>query len=120
MIPIGPPLVWGGAAIWLFNQESYGLAFFMVMWGVFAISSIDNVVRPYLISQSNHLSLLLNVLGVFGGVVAFGFIGIFIGPPILVVGLTLIRAWTAHPLKTTERSHSKHIKEITETDHQPL
>jgi predicted PurR-regulated permease PerM len=113
MIPIGPPLVWGGAAIWLFNQDAYGWAFFMVLWGVFAISSIDNLVRPYLISQSNHLSLLLNVLGVFGGIVAFGFIGIFIGPPILVVGLTLIRAWTEHPIKVIEAARNKRTSEAT-------
>lgn len=105
MIPIGPPLVWGGAAIWLFNQELYGWAFFMVVWGIFAISSIDNVVRPYLISQSNQLSLLVNVLGVFGGIIAFGFIGIFIGPPILVVGLTLARVWTERPLQTMQVSN---------------
>lgn len=102
LIPIGPPFIWGGAAIWLFNEQQYGWAFFMVLWGIFAISSIDNLVRPYLITQSNRLSLLLNVLGVFGGILAFGFIGIFIGPPILVVGLTLVRAWTAHPERVTE------------------
>lgn len=101
MIPIGPPLVWGAASLWLFNEGAYGWAIFMVVWGIFAISSIDNVVRPYLITQSNHLSLLLNVLGVFGGIIAFGFIGIFIGPPILVVGLTLVRAWTAPPVPNT-------------------
>lgn len=95
LIPIGPPLVWGAATLWLFDQQAYGWGVFMILWGVFAISSIDNLVKPYLITQSNQLSILLNVLGVFGGIIAFGFIGIFIGPPILVVGLTLMRAWTA-------------------------
>jgi predicted PurR-regulated permease PerM len=93
MIPVGPPLVWGGAAIWLFVQGSIGWGIFMVAWGLFAISSIDNVIKPYLISRASSLPLLLILLGVFGGIVAFGFIGIFIGPPMLAVGLTLMQLW---------------------------
>jgi len=94
MVPIGPPLIWGGATFWLFNQGSIGWAIFMALWGFFVISSIDNIVKPYLISRGSGLPLLLIVLGVFGGIVAFGFIGIFIGPPLLAVGLTLARLWT--------------------------
>jgi len=100
--PIGPPLLWGGASVWLLYQGSWGWAIFMVLWGVFAISSIDNLVKPYLISRGSSLSLLLITLGVFGGIVAFGFIGLFIGPPILAVGLTLLRLWTVHPVVETE------------------
>ena len=98
MVPVGPPLLWGGASFWLFYQGDWGWAVFMALWGVLAISSIDNLVRPYFISRRSSLSLLLITLGVFGGVAAFGFIGIFIGPPILAVGLTLIRLWTPHPV----------------------
>jgi predicted PurR-regulated permease PerM len=97
MIPVGPPLVWGGAAIWLFYQGSIGWAIFMVAWGLLAISSIDNFVKPYLISRSSSLPMLLIVFGVFGGIVAFGFIGVFIGPPMLAVGLTLAQLWIAQP-----------------------
>ncbi|MEK8034098.1 AI-2E family transporter [Ideonella sp. DXS29W] len=94
MVPVGPPLVWGGAAIWLFVQGSVGWGIFMVAWGLFAISSIDNVIKPYLISRASSLPLLLILLGVFGGIVAFGFIGIFIGPPMLAIGLTLVQLWS--------------------------
>lgn len=97
MVPIGPPLVWGGAAIWLFVQGSLGWGIFMVVWGLFAISSIDNFIKPYLISRASSLPLLLILLGVFGGIVAYGFIGVFIGPPMLAVGLTLLRLWTEPP-----------------------
>ncbi|QPF75967.1 AI-2E family transporter [Roseateles sp. DAIF2] len=93
MVPIGPPLVWGGATVWLFYQGSVGWAIFMLLWGLLAISSIDNFVKPYLISRSSSLPLLLIVLGVFGGILAFGFIGVFIGPPVLAVGLTLVQLW---------------------------
>lgn len=95
LIPVGPPLVWGGATIWLFYQGAIGWAIFMLVWGLVVISSIDNFVKPYLISRSSSLPLLLIVLGVFGGIVAFGFIGIFIGPPMLAVGLTLTQLWTS-------------------------
>lgn len=97
LMPIGPPLIWGGATVWLVFHDETGWAIFMFMWGLLFISTIDNVVKPYLISRSSNLPLLLIVLGVFGGVIAFGFIGVFIGPPVLAVGLTLVQLWIARP-----------------------
>lgn len=93
LIPVGPPLIWGSAAIWLFYQGSIGWSIFLVLWGLLGISSIDNFLKPYLISRTSNLPMLLIVLGVFGGIVSFGFVGIFIGPPILAIGLTLVRHW---------------------------
>jgi predicted PurR-regulated permease PerM len=102
IIPIGPPLLWGGACIWLYSKGAYGWAIFMALWGVFVISSIDNLVRPYLISRGSKLSLLLIVIGMFGGIAAYGFIGIFIGPPILAVGLGVFGLWTARAVARTD------------------
>lgn len=93
IVPFGPPLVWGGATAWLAYEGRMGWAVFMALWGLLAISTIDNLVKPYLISRSARLPVLLIVLGVFGGVIAFGFIGLFIGPPVLAVGLTLVQLW---------------------------
>jgi predicted PurR-regulated permease PerM len=90
VIPVGPPLVWGGAALWLYNHGEHGWAIFLALYGLLAISSIDNLVKPILISHSSHQPLLLVVLGVLGGAFAFGFIGIFLGPTLLAVGLTLV------------------------------
>ncbi len=95
IVPVGPPLVWGAAAVWLAWQGQVAWALFMALWGLLAISTIDNLVKPYLISRSSHLPVLLVILGVFGGVVAFGFIGLFIGPPMLAVGMTLVQLWIA-------------------------
>jgi len=97
LVPAGPPLLWGGAALWLFSHDHWGRGIFLVIWGVVVISSIDNLVRPYLISRGSRLSMALVVLGVVGGVTAFGFTGIFIGPPILALGLALVKRWTAMP-----------------------
>ncbi|MEN6586904.1 MAG: AI-2E family transporter [Sulfuricella sp.] len=94
LIPVGPPLVWGGATIWLFQQGETGWAIFMLLWGVFLISSVDNIIKPLLISRGSSLPFLLVMLGVMGGVLAFGFVGIFIGPTLLAVGFSLMRKLT--------------------------
>lgn len=100
IIPIGPPLVWGGASIWLYHHGEHGWAIFLAVYGLLAISGVDNVIKPLLISHVSHLPLLLIVLGVLGGAIAFGFIGIFLGPTLLAVSLTLTRHWIATQNKT--------------------
>jgi predicted PurR-regulated permease PerM len=94
LIPLGPPLIWGSAAIWLFAQGSTGWGIFMVIWGALLISGVDNVVRPVLISRGTSLPFLLTLLGVLGGVIAFGVVGMFIGPVLLAVGYSLMSQWT--------------------------
>lgn len=94
LIPVGPPLIWGGAAIWLFYQDSVGWGIFMLLWGLLLISSVDNVVKPLLISRGSNLPFVLVLFGVLGGVLAFGFIGVFIGPTLLAVGFSLIKEWS--------------------------
>ncbi len=94
LIPVGPPLIWGGAAIWLFNAGHTGWGIFMLVWGMFLISGVDNVVKPMLISRGSSLPFILVLLGVMGGVLAFGFVGLFIGPTLLAVALGLLRNWT--------------------------
>jgi predicted PurR-regulated permease PerM len=97
MVPvIGATLIWLGAAAWLYNGGETGWAIFMVLWGMFGISSVDNFVKPILISRTASLPLLLIVVGVFGGVLVFGFIGLFLGPTLLALGRVLIREWLAH------------------------
>lgn len=95
MVPVGPPLIWGGAAWWLFDQGQTGWAIFMAVYGLAVISSVDNLVKPILISRTASLPILLIALGVFGGVLAFGFVGIFLGPVILALALTLAEGWSA-------------------------
>jgi predicted PurR-regulated permease PerM len=103
MIPVGPPLVWGGAAFWLYDQGQTGWAIFMAIYGIAVISSVDNFVKPLLISRTASLPILLIALGVFGGVLAFGFIGIFLGPVLLALGLVLAEKWTTAPSAFAER-----------------
>jgi predicted PurR-regulated permease PerM len=103
LIPIGPPIIWGGAAIWLFYQGAVGWGIFMLLYGFFCISSVDNVVKPMLISRSSNLPFILGLFGIIGGVLAFGFVGVFIGPTLLAVGLSLTKEWSdiAQPRKSS-------------------
>jgi predicted PurR-regulated permease PerM len=96
-VPAGPVVVWLPAALWLFNQGATGWGIFMLVWGVL-VSSVDNFVKPWLISQGSAMPFLLIFCGVIGGAFAFGFIGVFIGPTLLAVGYRLIGEWIAnHP-----------------------
>ena len=97
LVPMGPVFAWGGAAIWLYANDQTGWAIFMVIYGVAVISSVDNFVKPILMSRAGGLSMLLVVLGVFGGAIAFGFIGLFVGPALLAVGWSVTKAWLDAP-----------------------
>jgi predicted PurR-regulated permease PerM len=110
VVPVGPPLIWGPAALWLFHQDSTGWGIFMLIWGV-GVSSVDNFIKPWLISQGSAMPFLLIFFGVLGGALAFGFIGVFIGPTLLAVGYRLVEEWfsirraatvTANPDTTSE------------------
>lgn len=94
VVPVGPPLIWLPAAFWLFHQGSTGWGIFMLAWGV-AVSSVDNVVKPWLISQGSDLPFILIFFGVLGGALVFGFIGVFIGPTLLAVGYRLVEEWAS-------------------------
>ncbi len=93
MIPIGPPLIWGGAAAWLYGEGQTAWAIFIVLYGLFVISSIDNFLKPVLMARGAGVSILLIALGVLGGVLVFGFIGIFLGPVLLALGHMLFARW---------------------------
>ena len=95
IVPAGPPLIWISATIWLLFQGQVGWAVFMALWGFFVVSGIDNIVKPLLISRGSSLPFVLVLLGVFGGILAFGFVGIFLGPTLLAVGFRFVRRWTA-------------------------
>lgn len=90
ILPVGAPVVWIPASIWLFAQGSTGWGIFMVLFGALGISSIDNIIRPMMISRGADLPLLLTLLGALGGVFAFGFLGLFLGPVVLAVGYVLV------------------------------
>jgi predicted PurR-regulated permease PerM len=100
-VPIGPPLVWIPAGLVLMNQGATGWGIFVLLWGFLVVSSVDNVLKPILISRGSDLPFALVLIGVLGGAVAFGFIGVFLGPVLLAVGYALLQEWAAGPRSVT-------------------
>lgn len=89
---IGPAPVLVGAVVWLYSQGQPYWAIVLIGWGLLTMS-LDNVLRPLLIRKGADLPLLLIVAGVIGGLLAFGLVGLFVGPVILAIAYTLLIAW---------------------------
>ena len=81
LVPVvGTAVIWVPAVIWLLIQGETGYAIFMAAWGVIVVGSVDNFLRPILISGRVEVPTLAVFIGVMGGLSAFGFIGLFLGP----------------------------------------
>lgn len=90
-VPLGPVLVWGGAVLWLLAGSHIGAAIGMAIWGAGLVSTIDNVLRPILISGGEtRIPFLLVFFGVLGGLFSFGMLGLFVGPVVLAVAFALV------------------------------
>ena len=91
-LPGGPVIVASAAAFWLYRQGSIGWAVFMLAWGLM-VAMLDNVVKPLLISRGGSTPIILVMLGVLGGALAFGVIGMFLGPTLVALGYSLFEQW---------------------------
>jgi len=92
-VPGGPTVLWLPAALWLNANGSTGWAIFMAVWGLVVVGGADNIVRPLLIGRGVEAPMALIFLGVIGGILTFGFLGLFIGPTLLVVAHNLFQDW---------------------------
>jgi len=104
VLPIGAPVVWIPATLWLLGTGHTGWGIFLGTYGLVAISGSDNVIRPYFIARGAQLPFLLTILGVLGGALAFGLLGIFLGPVLLGVGFTLVAEFSGVDTTQTFRS----------------
>lgn len=93
LIPFGAPLVWGSLALWILVTGDLWHGIGLLLWGLLVVSWVDNLVRPMVISNATRMPFLLVVFGVLGGVLAFGLVGLFIGPVLLAVSLAIWREW---------------------------
>ena len=93
VIPGGPPLVGFIAAYWLFKQGEMVWAGFLVAWFLLVVGTIDNVVKSLVIGRNSPLPISLILFGVIGGAIAFGMLGVFLGPTLLALFYTLVRSW---------------------------
>ncbi|HEX9773404.1 MAG TPA: AI-2E family transporter [Steroidobacteraceae bacterium] len=103
LIPfVGTSVVWGLGAIYLASQADYGHAIFLAVWGVFVVGLADNVLRPLLIAGRADVPTLAVFIGVIGGLSAFGFIGLFLGPIVLGLLVALFRLETERLAETAD------------------
>ncbi len=91
------------AIIWLYWRGDTGWATGLLVWS-FIVGGMDNVLRPILIKKGADLPLLLIFAGVIGGLIAFGLVGIFVGPLVLAVGYTLLKDWVDEEPGEVERA----------------
>jgi predicted PurR-regulated permease PerM len=99
----GPVLI--PAVIWLYLQGKVTWAIVLLVFTVLALT-VDNVLRPVLIKKGADLPLILIFAGVIGGLVAFGVVGLFIGPVVLAISSTLLRAWVNGRVQEDEAGSS--------------
>ncbi len=86
IIPVvGSALIWAPVAIYLLVTGSIWKGVFLLAWGVLVVSSIDNVIRPWVVGGRVELHPLVLLFFIFGGVAAFGFLGLFLGPVVASV-----------------------------------
>jgi len=81
----------------MYWRGEHAWAAILLVWAVL-IQVFDNVLRPVLIKKGADLPLLLIFAGVIGGMLGFGLVGLFVGPVVLAVGYTLLRAWVEEGL----------------------
>lgn len=98
LLPGGPVLLGLPAAAWLYHQGDTGWAIFLAAWMLLVVSSADNVIKPLLIGKGSNLPFILILFGVLGGAIAFGMLGVFIGPVLLTVFYEIARAWILRPM----------------------
>jgi Ca2+-transporting ATPase len=101
LVPVGAMLVWLPIGILLIFMDKFWPGVGLLLWGFLVVSTVDNVIRPLVISGASQVPFLVVMFGVIGGLTAFGAVGLFLGPVILSVLLSVWQAW----LK--QRSHEE-------------
>ncbi len=102
ILPIGAPVVWIPSALWLMSNGHTAKGVVLLIYGTVAISGSDSIIRPFFIARGAHLPFLLTMLGVLGGALAFGLLGVFVGPVLLGVGYTLVVEYGDSKVKLPE------------------
>ena len=91
MIPfVGTPVIWVPGALSLFVGGDYTGGLILLGWGIGVVSMVDNFIRPVFISGESKIHMLVIFIGIFGGLLNWGFLGLFIGPLILSLGIFLL------------------------------
>ena len=93
VIPFGAGLIWIPSVLWVVNSGRSGTAILLIGWCIIVFPILENVARPYFVKRGSELPALLVLLGMLGGMSAFGFLGVFLGPALLALVYALIEEW---------------------------
>jgi Ca2+-transporting ATPase len=93
LVPMGATLVWMPIGISLILTDQLWSGIGLLLWGFLVVSTVDNVIRPLVISGASQVPFLVVLFGVLGGLSAFGAVGLFLGPVILAVLLAVWKVW---------------------------
>jgi Ca2+-transporting ATPase len=93
LAPMGATLVWIPLSLGLMLMDRFWPGMGLLLWGLLVVSTVDNVIRPLVISGASRVPFLVVMFGVLGGLTAFGAVGLFLGPVILAVLLSVWQAW---------------------------
>lgn len=100
MFPMGTAAVWLPGSIYLLASGDVKGGLILLAWGSIIVSTIDNLLRPFIISSGGEqISTLLVILGLCGGVIAWGFIGVFLGPVLIVLFISVLDIYRSRRLK---------------------
>jgi predicted PurR-regulated permease PerM len=98
LVPFATPLFWGSIGVWLLLTGNTVGGIELLLWGALVVSWVDNIVRPVILAKNVKIPFILAFFGVLGGLSAFGFIGLFLGPVILAVAFAVWQEWLeTHP-----------------------
>ncbi|MGR8942169.1 MAG: AI-2E family transporter [Gammaproteobacteria bacterium] len=93
LVPMGAALVWIPLGVGLIAGDHPWQGLGLLAWGFLVVSTVDNVIRPLVISGASRVPFLVVMFGVLGGLSSFGPVGLFIGPVILALLLSVWQAW---------------------------
>ncbi|QUG75512.1 AI-2E family transporter YdiK [Erwinia sp. E602] len=116
LVQLGPLVVLIPAIIWLYWSGDTTWGTILLVWSC-VVGTLDNVLRPMLIRMGADLPMILILSGVIGGLVAFGMIGLFIGPVVLAVSYRLVMVWVNESPAPDEDPHAV-VEELAEIEHE--
>ena len=93
VIPFGAALIWVPAVVWVANSGHSDTAILLAGWCVVIFPVLENVARPYFVKRGSELPALLILIGMLGGMSAFGFLGVLLGPALLALVYALVEEW---------------------------
>ncbi|MEN4891661.1 MAG: AI-2E family transporter YdiK [Erwinia billingiae] len=116
LVQLGPLVVLIPAIVWLYWTGDTTWGTVLLIWSC-VVGTLDNVLRPMLIRMGADLPMILILSGVIGGLIAFGMIGLFIGPVVLAVSYRLVSVWV-HEAPAPEDDPLEVVEELAEIEHE--